>query len=198
MDGGMNQTAELDFSLSRRLKIETAAAHEALDSRIMAGDPFASRARYGRFIAVQHQFHRDIHAVYRDPRIAAILPDLMERSRLEDLEADLRDLGQPDGATDGHGPGDDLGERLGWLYVAEGSNLGAAFLIKAAAKLDLDEHFGARHLAGHPEGRGLHWKRFQQALDTADLGEAVQDRAVAGAVAAFKRVKALADAAFAD
>ena len=192
----MTDTATLNPPLSRSLKTETHAAHEALDNSIMAAQPFASRERYGLFLAVQHQFHRDIHAIYRDQRIAALLPDLRARCRLPDLEADLVDLDLQADAQDAVEPGDDLATRLGWLYVAEGSNLGAAFLIKAAAKLGLSETFGSRHLSGAPEGRGLHWKRFQQALDAAKLDDAGQARAVAGAVAAFKRVQALADRAF--
>ncbi len=60
---------------------------------------------------------------------------------------------------------------MGWLYVVEGSNLGAAFLLKDAAKLGLGEEFGARHLAGAPEGRGLHWRTFTAALDEIELTE---------------------------
>jgi protein TonB len=60
---------------------------------------------------------------------------------------------------------------MGWLYVAEGSNLGAAFLLKEAVKLNLSGSFGARHLAGAPEGRGLHWRTFTAALDSSQQQE---------------------------
>ncbi|MDP1908319.1 MAG: biliverdin-producing heme oxygenase, partial [Hyphomicrobium sp.] len=81
----------------------------------------------------------------------------------------------------------------GWLYVAEGSNLGAAFLLKEAEKLGLSDTSGARHLAGAPEGRGLHWRTFVAALDAVTLSAAEEQRAVAEAEAAFERVHALTE-----
>src|SRR5690606_18526810 len=91
----------------------------------------------------------------------------------------------------------DLPTALGWLYVAEGSNLGAAFLIKEAAKLGLSQDFGARHLAGAPEGRGLHWRTFTAALDAVPLSDEDEARVIAGAEAAFRRVHGLVNDAFA-
>jgi heme oxygenase len=93
-------------------------------------------------------------------------------------------------AVDGQPPDP---EALGWLYVAEGSNLGAAFLLKEAAKLGLSESFGARHLADAPEGRGLHWRRFTAALDAVALSASEEARAIASANDAFARVRALVD-----
>ena len=85
---------------------------------------------------------------------------------------------------------------LGWLYVAEGSNLGAAFLLKEAIKLGLNDGFGVRHLAAAPEGRGLHWKTFTAALDTVALTPEEEQRVVAGAKAAFARVQHAVDYSF--
>ena len=76
---------------------------------------------------------------------------------------------------------------MGWLYVVEGSNLGAAFLLKDAAKLGLGEEFGARHLAGAPEGRGLHWRTFTAALDEIELTEEEERRVVSGAQKRLRR-----------
>lgn len=199
MFGAMNQTDVLSFPLSRRLKSATTDAHEALDTRIMAAQPFASIERYSRFLRMQHGFHRDIAAVYEDPRLLALLPDLASRCRLRDIEADLGDLDlQTTVITAPEGPGSSFAERLGWLYVAEGSNLGAAFLIKEAAKLGLGAERGARHLSAHPEGRGLQWRRFQEAVDGAGLDDRAEAEAVAGANAAFRRVRTLTDHAFTD
>ncbi|MBS9720656.1 biliverdin-producing heme oxygenase [Tianweitania sp. BSSL-BM11] len=194
----MTETTTLAQPLSRRLKTETQAAHEGLDSRIMESRPFASLDRYALFLGMQHQFHRDIQALYADPRLAHLVPDLAARCRLSMIEADLDDLDlQPSQTMPAVDLSDDLATRFGWLYVAEGSNLGAAFLIKEAAKLGLGEDFGARHLAASPEGRGRQWKTFQAALDDADFDEAGEARVIAGAVAAFQRVQRLAEDAFA-
>ena len=79
----------------------------------------------------------------------------------------------------------DLPTALGWLYVAEGSNLGAAFLLKWAAALGLNETHGARHLAASPEGRARHWRSFTEALDGIELTQAEEGRVADGAREAF-------------
>jgi heme oxygenase (biliverdin-IX-beta and delta-forming) len=189
-----NRTGEI--GRAKRLKERTHATHERLDQAIMQHEPFASRDRYGLFVTVQHAFHRDIDALYRDQPLADLVPDLAGRRRLGRIEQDLADLGIAAPAADApavfrpDAPAD-LPAALGWLYVAEGSNLGAAFLLKEAAKLGLSETFGARHLAGAPEGRGLHWRTFVAALDAIRLTDADETRVVAGAETAFRRVHKL-------
>ncbi|BCP52137.1 heme oxygenase [Kaistia sp. 32K] len=194
MSDTMDTVRPLEASRAKRLKAETNETHGRLDQAIMAGRPFESRERYARFLAVQHQFHRDIDALYSDPVLDGLLPDLAGRRRFDDVSQDLGDLAieVPAPATEpAFGADPDIPTALGWLYVAEGSNLGAAFLIKEAAKLGLSETFGARHLAGAPEGRGLHWKTFTAALDTVELDEAEEARMMEGAKAAFRRVHGL-------
>lgn len=181
---------------AKRLKAATHAAHEQLDTRIMAADPFRGRVRYGQFVKVQHGFHRDINALYDDAHLDELLPDLAGWRRLPAIRQDLADLGldvpEPDGLPVFRGDLD-LPTALGWLYVAEGSNLGAAFLLKEAAKIGLSDTFGARHLAGAPQGRGLHWRTFTAALDAVELTDAEERRAISGAMAAFDRVQGLVD-----
>ena len=185
-----------DIGRSKRLKAGTDATHDRLDKTIMQHQPFASRERYGLFVAVQYAFHRDIDALYGDEALADLVPDLAGRRRLGLIEQDLADLGIAPTAAGAaavfrpYAPVD-LPTALGWLYVAEGSNLGAAFLLKEATKLGLSENFGARHLAGAPEGRGLHWRTFVAALDAVPLSGADEAGVVAGAEAAFRRVHRL-------
>ena len=189
----------LDTSRAMRLRATTRGVHDALDERITAGAPFVSRERYSLFVMVQFQFHQDIDALFRKPTLDKLLPDLKVRRRLHLIERDLEDLGivpavvgsTLDFGDDGN---IDVPTALGWLYVAEGSNLGAAFLLKEAVKLGLSESFGARHLAAAPLGRGLSWKTFVAALDAAELAQSEEERVIAGACAAFARVHDLADA----
>ncbi|KQU76081.1 heme oxygenase [Aminobacter sp. DSM 101952] len=184
----------VEASRAKRLKARTNTTHERLDASIMAGRPFEDRRRYGLFLTVQHSFHRDIDALYSSAVLEGLLPDLDGRRRLDLIGQDIVDLGiaVPDVAEAPVFDGDaDLPTALGWLYVAEGSNLGAAFLLKEAAKLGLSEAFGARHLAPAPEGRGLHWRTFTAALDALELSKEEEDRVVAGAEAAFRRVHGL-------
>lgn len=179
---------------ARRLKAATHEVHDRLDQRIMAGEPFADRERYARFLNVQYLFHREIDALYENAALLALFPDLGARRRLPLIAQDLRDLGvdfpaasqPPVFASDDA----DLATALGWLYVAEGSNLGAAFLLKAAAGIGLDAGFGARHLAGHPDGRAQHWRSFTATLDSLDFGADDETRMIDGAKAAFANVHA--------
>jgi heme oxygenase len=197
-------TITLDHSAESRaktLKSATHETHERLDKAIMAGEPFASRARYALFLQVQHAFHREIDALYVDPALDALLPDLAGRRRFDLISQDLADLEAAPLAVEtapafAKGAPADIPTALGWLYVAEGSNLGAAFLLKAAAGLGLSEAFGARHLAAAPEGRGLHWRTFTAALDALKLSQAEEARVTAGAEAAFARVHGLVGETF--
>jgi len=80
-----------------------------------------------------------------------------------------------------------LGAALAWLFVSEGSKLGAAFLLKRMPALGLSETFGARHL-GEPEGgRAQGWKTFVATLDGVELDERQEREAEAAAIAAFER-----------
>jgi heme oxygenase len=180
-----------------RLKAATHSTHERLDRRIMSADPFASRDRYASFLNVQYEFHCIVDIVYARRDFLALIPDLAARRRLDLIRQDIADLG---GTAPIPGEQDrflvDGPNALGWLYVAEGSNLGAAFLLKEAAKLGLSESFGARHLAAAPEGRGLHWKTFTAALDAVELKPEEEACAVAGAKQAFALVQNLVERAF--
>jgi heme oxygenase (biliverdin-IX-beta and delta-forming) len=179
---------------AQRLRAETHALHEQLDSGIVQQRPFESVQRYAAFLRGQLAFQQEIEPIYQDARLNALFPGLASRSRLALTATDLDDLGesvtQAARAENTRG----LGESLGWLYVSEGSTLGAAFLLKEVQKLGLSEDNGARHLAAHPEGRGLHWRRFVEGLNAADLGAADEAGVVEGARSAF----AHASASFAD
>lgn len=184
---------EIEPSRTKRLKAATRQAHQALDSFIMSAKPFETRENFGTFLKTQYLFHRDLDAFFFNHTLDGLLPDLHGRRRLDLIAQDLADLSLEIPAEESirfkrDNAEFDLPEAMGWLYVVEGSNLGAAFLLKDAAKLGLDENFGARHLAGAPEGRGLHWRTFTAALDDIDLSEEEEARAIAGAEAAFVSV----------
>lgn len=174
------------------LKSQTAVAHAAVEARLTSLRPFATRARYGRFLRAQLQFHCHVEPLYRQD----LLPGGGHASRLALIEADLRDLGlEPvggDAGADMSAPA-----AAGWLYVAEGSKLGAAILFRAVAGLGLDAGFGARHLAGQGEARARDWRRFTETLNALTLTP-VQDEAMAAAAnAAFGFFAAGMERAFA-
>ncbi|MDX3911594.1 MAG: biliverdin-producing heme oxygenase, partial [Sphingobium sp.] len=133
-----------------------------------------------------------------DKRLQAALPDLTQRCRLPLVIADMQDLGvtAPEGGLPAFVAGEplDMGTALGWLYVTEGSNMGAALLRKDAQKLGLTDDVGARHLAPAEEGPAPHWRAFVAALDAVDLTDDEEKRAKEGALEAFARVQAHVDA----
>ncbi|MDP2699346.1 biliverdin-producing heme oxygenase [Thalassospira sp.] len=185
MHSDVLECAELPPRVAR-LKQETTSNHQKIDDMVMAMDPFASRANYIRFLTMQYRFHRAMKPLYDAPDLNVQLPGLVARARFDAVSADLADLGV---TTLSDMPGDTIAaqgaSRLGWLYVCEGSSLGAAFLLKAAAALNLNEEFGARHLAGHTEGRGKHWRGFVDQMNNLRLDQAEESSVIAGAVSAF-------------
>jgi len=184
---------------SQRLKAATATIHDTLDQRIMALDPFSSAERYVRFLRAQQAFHDALAPLYAAPALRAQIPDLAGRDRTTAIAADIADLARPLPMVRDADPVDpvDVPTSLGWLYVAEGSSLGAAFLLKAAQRIGLSTDHGARHLAGHPEGRAAHWRRFTARIDDAAMTPDEEDRMIAAARDAFARFRILVDAAFA-
>lgn len=181
----------------RRLQADTDTVHRALDARIMAADPFRDRARYGLFLAMQIAIFRDVDALYADPALRAVFPDLATRRKLALAEQDAADLGLavPRLAEPAFAGTIDAATGMGWLYVVEGADLGAPFLLQETRKIGVDETFGARHMQGPEHGRGLHWRLFTEALDSASLTAAEDARVLAGAHAAFARANVLFEAA---
>ncbi|MBB5390014.1 MULTISPECIES: biliverdin-producing heme oxygenase [unclassified Herbaspirillum] len=188
----MNTVIERPALLSSRLKIETADLHELMHALMEQGQPFANRDNYARFVAAQYHFQRDIEHLFADPAIQAAVPDLDVRGRAAASLADLADLGFDAVPEPAASAGVAMPGALGWLYVSEGSTLGAAFLLKQAkARLGLSETFGARNLAAYPEGRAIVWRRFVGFLDRPALQEQEHDAVIAGAAAAYARFGSL-------
>ncbi|CRM63828.1 Heme oxygenase [Pseudomonas sp. 28 E 9] len=169
----------------RRLKAATVTSHAQVDELVMAARPFDSVSRYSGFLGVQHHFHGALHRVYADPTLNAWLPGLSALSRLPEIETDMGDLGVCIPPHPPHAPITSPWQALGWLYCCEGSNLGAAFLLKQAQRLQLGSEYGARHLSAHPLGRGAHWRAFTTLVDGLTLTLEQDLQAEEGAREAF-------------
>ncbi|MFS1525144.1 biliverdin-producing heme oxygenase [Microbulbifer sp. 2304DJ12-6] len=178
-------------ALSACLKAGTHSIHERLDTRIMSLSVFSSRERYALFVRTQSRLHHAVARWFENARLQNWLPELPQRNRLWAVVEDCRDIGlTPEALSEDREVAAqvqilDIYSALGWLYVVEGSNLGAAFLLKQVKKLDLSETFGARHLAANEMGRGLHWRKFKNALDALELAGEQREAALKGAIAAF-------------
>lgn len=153
-----------DTSLTSLLKLESKTAHEYVDHLMMSYHPFKDKESYGKFLKLQEVFHRIVQPIYFDEENNKKIHGLRSLARHGKVLQDMQDLGVSSlGIKDlpyPTGP-----EAIGWLYCAEGSNIGAALLIKEAKKIDINEKYGARHLAPHADGRGQHWRAFAKKFD---------------------------------
>jgi len=194
----MTQAPHRPALRSQRLNQITHAPHERLDKAVKANAPFETLASYTRFLTAQYLFQEELKALYTDRQLTQIVPDLPERCRAEQAKADLIDLQSsiPEPLT-GAVQAPSVAEALGWLFVSEGSKLGAAFLIKRAAALDLSDSFGARHLGEPAGGRADGWKRFIRTLDDLPFSPEQEQQIDQGALAAFERFNQLLEHAYA-
>ncbi|MGY2285636.1 biliverdin-producing heme oxygenase [Pseudomonas gingeri] len=183
---------------SQRLNQITNEPHTRLDHLVKAHAPFETQANFARFVVAQYLFQSELVALYNDPELIAIVPDLPARCRAEQAKADLADLDTAvpapvAGAV--HNPS--KAEALGWIFVSEGSKLGAAFLIKRAVGLGLSETFGARHLGEPAGGRAEGWKSFIKTLDGLEFSAEEEAAVEKGAIDAFVRFTVLLEQAYA-
>lgn len=175
--------------LSEALKAYSRTTHDSVDHAVMSYQPFASVENYGKFLQVQNEFHQTLRPLYEDASLNQILPNLSELERASRVSADMQALAVSPAQTDIARAQPEGARRIGWLYCAEGSNVGAAILYKEAGKIELDETHGASHLAAHPDGRMPHWRNFKAKLDELNLSDEEKQQALIGAEDAFAYFK---------
>lgn len=183
---------------SQRLNQITHEPHSKLDALVKAHAPFETRASFARFVVAQYLFQSELVALYNDAELTAIIADLPARCRAEAARADLADLDtEVPAPVAGAVKNPSKARALGWLFVSEGSKLGAAFLIKRAVALELSESFGARHLGEPAGGRAEGWKSFVRTLDALPFTAEEEAEAEQGALDAFNRFTVLLEQAYA-
>lgn len=174
--------------LMQRLKQETASEHDRMEVLMQQAGAFENQQKYAQFTLSQYYFQKDVEHLYQHANVEQLIPDLDVRGRSEAALQDLADLGltpqQQEIATETV----NFPESLGWIYVSEGSTLGAAFLLKEAqAKFGFHAEYAARNLAAYPEGRAIVWKRFKKTLDDANFSQQQQEQIIQGALQGFHR-----------
>jgi heme oxygenase len=175
-------------TLSERLKKGTASEHDRMEVLMEKAAVFANKHNYAQHTLSQYYFQKDVEHLYHHPEVQKLIPDLDIRGRSQAALQDLADLGLEPQCSDIATEKVGYPEALGWIYVSEGSTLGAAFLFKEAqSKLGLSAEFGARNLAAYPEGRMRVWKRLKVALDEANFSPEEQDKVITGAMQGFAR-----------
>ena len=194
-----SSTAERPSLRSQRLNQITNAPHTKLDALVKAHAPFETQANFARFVVAQYLFQSELVALYNDAELNQIIPDLAARCRAEAAKLDLADLDTEIPApVAGAVNNPSKAEALGWLFVSEGSKLGAAFLIKRAVGLGLSETFGARHLGEPAGGRAEGWKSFTRTLDGLAFRAEEEAAVEKGAIDAFVRFTVLLEQAYAS
>jgi heme oxygenase len=184
---------------SQRLNQITNEPHSKLDALVKAHAPFETPTNFARFVVAQYLFQSELVSLYNDAELTAIVPDLPARCRADAARADLVDLD-----TDVPAPvagalkNPTKAQALGWIFVSEGSKLGAAFLIKRAVGLGLSETFGARHLGEPAGGRAEGWKSFVKTLDGLAFSAQEEAEVEKGAIDAFNRFTVLLEQAYAS
>ena len=178
-------TMSNETTFAKTLKEKTTTVHDSVDNLVMSVEPFVSNENYIKFLKLQSVFHKAVDHIYKDPELNKAIPELEYMARYDAVVKDLADLGEQPYEYDKPLPHEIGNKAIGWLYCAEGSNLGAAFLFKHAKQLEFNEEKGARHLAPHPAGRGKHWRAFVELLNALPLSEEAQAEAIEGAKEAF-------------
>lgn len=180
-----------DLSFSETLKYYSRKTHDSVDNLVMSMQPFSNLDNYAKFLQTQYEFHRTLKPAYQDTSLNAQIPNLATLSRLDKVVADMHDLAVEPSDIALDQPTIEPGQAIGWLYCAEGSNVGAAILYKEAGKIKLSDKHGASHLAAHPDGRMPHWRAFKTTLDNLKLTDAQKAQALLGADEAFAYFKYL-------
>lgn len=180
------------LTFAQYLKENSRTAHDSVDELVMSVKPFDSNENYIRFLQLQAVFHKIVDGIYKDDGLNQKIPGLAELARYDAVMQDLKDLAAEEKAIATPIPQPQGKEALGWLYCAEGSNVGAAFLYKDAQnKLGFNADKGAGHLAPHVDGRGKHWREFVEKLNGLGVEGAEQEAALKGALDAFAFYKVL-------
>lgn len=178
--------------LNLYLKENCHTTHDSVDNLVMSVKPFDNLENYTRFLQLQAVFHKIVDGIYKDESLNQKIDDLATLARYEEVLKDLGDLQATTKAVTQTLPVPKGKEALGWLYCAEGSNIGAAFLYKAAQnKLGLTGENGARHLAPHAEGRAKHWKDFCDQFNQIEVNADEREEVLKGALEAFSVYKSL-------
>lgn len=180
------------IAFAQYLKENSRATHDSVDELVMSMKPFDNAENYTKFLQLQAVFHKIVDDIYKDPKWIAHFKDLETLARYENVIKDLHDLNSQEKAVSIDIPKPTGAHALGWLYCAEGSNVGAAFLFKDAQnKLGFTAEHGASHLAPHVDGRGKHWREFVGYLNQVPLSDLEKEQALQGALEAFAFYKKL-------
>jgi heme oxygenase (biliverdin-IX-beta and delta-forming) len=155
--------------LTERLRLETGAAHRAVERRLLQEGWLDDRDAYTTLVGRLFALHVQIEA--ETLRLAAELEcfDSEVRTHSGLLAGDLTALGVAGSERGESTPPlqfSDAGGLLGGLYVVEGSTLGGQVISRLlAARLGLSADTGASGFDPYGARTIDHWERFKRSLD---------------------------------
>ncbi len=182
----MTNIVKQQYPRMTKLRSVTTDSHQSLDDKVMSFKPFDSNENYIKFLNFQYRLMAKVAPLYQSKQLISVFNDLTSRCRLDYLKQDLIDFKQSISTGENNELNAlSLPAAIGWLYVIEGSKLGAAVLAKQVGKLDLSDEFGARFLAGPGNGRGNAWREFMKSVESVNLSEQEEETMLEGALNAF-------------
>ncbi|MGV3623660.1 MAG: biliverdin-producing heme oxygenase [Archangium sp.] len=179
------------------LKSSTAHAHRSLEAAMNLTGANATRARYVKYLQTLTSVHEALEPrLLGDAELQALLTDLPSRARTEAGKHDLASLGEERSRTHFTAtlPMTTVAEKLGVLYVLEGSTLGGQVLrreLKSALGVG-DESL--RYVSGYGELTGPKWKSFLEALERGVTTDEARRQAISAAQATFEQLQAFFEA----
>jgi len=180
-----------EMGIRDALRQATGPLHAELDAELP--DARTHALEYHRLLRTLGSVYLPFEAGIRgDAPLRSAIGDLDRRLRGDALRSDLDTLGLTVPAS----PAlrlDGLGEKLGALYVFEGSTLGGALVCRGVRAMGDPRCLEAtRFVSGYGAETGAMWKAFVAQLDGAGLDAEEIERACGAAVDAFAALHAVA------
>jgi heme oxygenase len=163
---------EAGDALPPRLKRDTRASHMALESRIDLLNRVKTVADYRKVLEVFYGLFAPIEARIGQHKagLAAWLPDIEHRFRIDALRNDLQVLGSialedlPIAAIPEY---TSLGGQMGCMYVLEGSTLGGQVISRHIHQtLGFTPEHGCGFFDGYGATTGEMWQRFRIGIES--------------------------------
>ena len=177
-------------NILKRLKLETAAEHDAIEAASGVLDPQLSLEAYRAYLERTFGFYLVVEQQLRRLGVweALGLP-ASDREKLPLLAEDLVLLGNMEPASiracDAPPEFSGIAEAVGGAYVLEGSTLGGR-VISRHVRRRFGSDVASTFLDGYGTDTGEQWQSFRAALQRFASSREVEDRIIAGARDTFR------------
>lgn len=184
------------MALFARLKDETEPDHRRLEQELDLTRDGLTLDRYRERLQAFHGFVSVYEPALESGAPASWIPLMQARRRCHWLRQDLLTLGLGPGDIDDLPciqrlpPMQSLAERLGCMYVMEGSTLGGLIIAKQLQRcLPGHAQSASRYFTSYGSDTARNWHEFRRHMDDALLG-AEHDEAIAAARGCFESLLA--------